>query len=59
MAARDHAVQTGAVRLVLSTSVHNITAQALYERQGWQKDTTFFQYDFELRGANKNASEPD
>jgi GNAT superfamily N-acetyltransferase len=49
MAARDHAIQTGAVRLVLSTAVQNITAQALYKRQGWHKDTAFFQYEYELR----------
>ena len=48
MAARDHALQSGAVRLVLSTAVENITAQALYERQGWLKDTAFLQYKFEL-----------
>lgn len=53
MAARDHAVQTGAVRLVLSTAVENDTAQALYERGGWQKDTAFIHYKFELpRGTN-------
>jgi GNAT superfamily N-acetyltransferase len=53
-AARDHAVQTGAVRLVLATGVENRTAQALYERQGWQKDTAFFHYEFELpRGGHK------
>jgi GNAT superfamily N-acetyltransferase len=48
MAARDHAVQTGGVRLVLSTAVENSTAQALYERRGWQKDTGFVHYKFEL-----------
>ena len=48
MAARDHALQTGAVRLVLATGVENRTAQALYEQQGWHKDTAFFHYEFEL-----------
>jgi len=56
MAARDHAIQTGAVRLVLSTAVQNTTAQALYERQGWQKDIAFFQYEFELRGGNNPSN---
>ena len=49
MASRDHATQTGAARLVLSTAVENVTAQALYERQGWQKDSGFAHYKFELQ----------
>jgi GNAT superfamily N-acetyltransferase len=55
-AARDHAVQTGAVRLVLSTAVENRPAQALYERQGWQKDMAFFHYQFELPRASHKTS---
>jgi GNAT superfamily N-acetyltransferase len=47
-AAKDHAARTGAARLVLSTAVDNFTAQALYERLGWQKDTAFVHYKFEL-----------
>src|SRR5260370_34523888 len=39
MAARDHAVQSGAVRLVLSTAVQNITVQALYQRPGADQKT--------------------
>jgi ribosomal protein S18 acetylase RimI-like enzyme len=54
MAARNHAVQTGAVRLVLSTAVENVTAQALYERQGWQKDSGFSHFKFELPRATGN-----
>ncbi len=54
MAARDHAVRTGAVRLVLSTAVENSAAQALYEQGGWRKDTTFFQYNFELPRDTEN-----
>jgi len=49
MASRDHATQTGAARLVLSTAVENVTAQALYETHGWQKDSGFFHYKFELQ----------
>jgi ribosomal protein S18 acetylase RimI-like enzyme len=56
MAARDHAMQTGAVRLVLSTAVENVTAQALYEEQGWQKDTTFLHYKFELSRGTHHSS---
>ena len=47
-AARDHALGTGAARLALSTAVTNTAAQALYERDGWRRDTAFFHYEFEL-----------
>ena len=47
-AARDHAVKTGAARLALSTAVTNTTAQALYERDGWRRDTAFLHYEYEL-----------
>jgi ribosomal protein S18 acetylase RimI-like enzyme len=42
--ARQHAVDTGAKGLVLSTGVSNKAAQALYESCGWQRDDEFFQY---------------
>jgi GNAT superfamily N-acetyltransferase len=48
LAAREHAVRTGAARLALSTAVTNTRAQALYERDGWLRDTTFFHYEYEL-----------
>jgi GNAT superfamily N-acetyltransferase len=48
LAARDHAVRTGAARLVLATAVGNLPAQALYDRLGWQKDTASVHYKFEL-----------
>jgi ribosomal protein S18 acetylase RimI-like enzyme len=47
-AARDHARQTGAVRLALSTAVTNMKAQALYEWDGWKRDTAFLHYEYEL-----------
>ena len=47
-AARDHALQTGAVRLELATAVTNTTAQALYQRDGWRKNTEFLHYEYEL-----------
>jgi GNAT superfamily N-acetyltransferase len=47
-AARDHATRTGAVRLALSTAVTNTTAQALYERDGWRRDTAFLHYEYTL-----------
>jgi len=42
--ARQHAVETGAKGLVLSTGVTNKSAQALYESCGWRRDDEFFQY---------------
>jgi predicted N-acetyltransferase YhbS len=47
-AVRDHATKSGAVRLALSTAVTNTKAQALYERDGWRRDTAFLHYDHEL-----------
>lgn len=38
----------GAVRLTLSTEVTNLTAQALYEREGWKRQTDFYSYDLTL-----------
>jgi GNAT superfamily N-acetyltransferase len=57
LAARDHAMQTGAVQLVLSTAVENVPAQVLYEQQGWQKDTDFLHYKFELPRGTHHSSE--
>jgi GNAT superfamily N-acetyltransferase len=47
-AARDHAARTGAARLILSTAVTNAAAQALYERDGWRRDTAFLHYEYHL-----------
>jgi GNAT superfamily N-acetyltransferase len=38
----------GAVRLTLSTEVTNLTAQALYEKEGWTRQTAFYSYDLAL-----------
>jgi ribosomal protein S18 acetylase RimI-like enzyme len=38
----------GAVRLVLSTAVDNHTAQAVYAREGWERDDAFLTYRLEL-----------
>lgn len=40
-AARDHALKTGAARLILSTAATNTEGQALYERDGWRRDDEF------------------
>jgi GNAT superfamily N-acetyltransferase len=42
--AREHAVETGAKGLVLTTGLTNRSAQTLYESCGWQRDDEFFQY---------------
>ena len=42
--ARQHAADTGAKGLILSTAVTNKPAQTLYESCGWQRDEEFFQY---------------
>ena len=40
--------EVGAVRLTLSTEVTNDKAQALYEREGWKRQTEFYSYDLVL-----------
>lgn len=47
-AAASYGRQVEAIRLVLSTEVTNGTAQALYERSGWVRDTVFCSYQFTL-----------
>lgn len=40
--------ESGVVRLTLSTEVTNLTAQALYEKEGWKRQTEFYSYDLAL-----------
>jgi GNAT superfamily N-acetyltransferase len=47
-AAADYGRHLGAIRLVLATAVTNTTAQSLYEREGWQRDTEFYAYQLPL-----------
>ena len=47
-AAADHGRRAGAVRLTLSTELSNATAQAVYERLGWKRDTVFCVYNLAL-----------
>lgn len=47
-AAADYARGVGATRLVLSTGLTNTTAQALYEKLGWKRDTEFCTYQLGL-----------
>lgn len=47
-AAADYARGAGAIRLTLSTEVTNRTAQSLYEKTGWKRDTVFCAYQLAL-----------
>ncbi len=47
-AAAEYGRNAGAVRLVLSTEVSNTTAQAVYEKAGWKRDTAFCTYQLTL-----------
>ncbi len=48
-AAHDHALASGAIRLELATAKTNLTAQGLYESQGWIKEQEFFRYQLPVR----------
>ncbi|HYW45686.1 MAG TPA: GNAT family N-acetyltransferase [Bryobacteraceae bacterium] len=47
-AAAGYGRRNGAIRLVLSTEHTNTTAQAVYERMGWERDTVFRVYQLAL-----------
>jgi GNAT superfamily N-acetyltransferase len=47
-AAANFGREMGAVRLALSTEVDNRTAQALYEREAWKRNSDFYSYDLTL-----------
>ena len=46
--AAEYGRRHGALRLVLSTEITNTTAQAVYERMGWKRDTVFCVYQLAL-----------
>ncbi|VDG99750.1 putative acetyltransferase [Lysinibacillus sphaericus] len=46
--AKDYAVKTGAKSIVLETAPDNYAAQKLYEKNGYERDTQFFQYELSL-----------
>jgi GNAT superfamily N-acetyltransferase len=48
-AAADYGRAAGAIRLTLSTGVSNKNAQALYERDGWNRDSEFYVYHLPLK----------
>ncbi len=47
-AAENHARDTGAARLSLSTQATNTNAQSLYESLGYRKDSAFYHYALPL-----------
>lgn len=47
-AAADFGRTAGAVRLTLSTEITNEAAQALYEAEGWKRQTDFYTYNLAL-----------
>lgn len=47
-AAADFGRSAGAVRLTLSTEITNRAAQALYETEGWTRQTDFYVYNLTL-----------
>ena len=47
-AAKAYAIAQGASRLDLETEMNNRTAQYLYEKLGYERDTEFYKYSLEL-----------
>jgi ribosomal protein S18 acetylase RimI-like enzyme len=47
--AQEYAKQSGAIRVILATHFSNITAQKLYESQGYIKDKEFYHYALQLQ----------
>ena len=46
--ARQHALSTGAKGLSLATAIDNFTAQRVYEKLGWLRDTAFYHYSLTI-----------
>ena len=46
--AKDHAEETGAKSIVLETAPDNYTAQKLYEKNGYVRDTQFYHYELSV-----------
>lgn len=47
-AAAEYGRRVGAVRLSLNTALSNTTAQSVYERHGWKRDTVYCSYELTL-----------
>ena len=46
--AADFARDTKATAMVLSTASDNVAAQKVYEKNGWQRDQVFLNYNFKV-----------
>ena len=46
--AKEFAIETGAKSLSLSTAPDNLTAQRLYEKHGYERDSEFYHYELDL-----------
>ncbi|PIC82857.1 GNAT family N-acetyltransferase [Sporosarcina sp. P1] len=46
--AKNYARETGAKSIVLETAPDNYTAQKLYEKNGYERDTQFYHYELSL-----------
>jgi len=47
-AAAEYGRRNGAIRLMLETEITNTTAQGLYEKMGWKRDTEYYVYTLTL-----------
>ncbi|WP_172372306.1 GNAT family N-acetyltransferase [Sporosarcina jiandibaonis] len=45
---KDFAIKTGAKSISLSTAPDNFSAQRLYEKNGYERDSQFYQYELDL-----------
>ncbi|WP_097073213.1 GNAT family N-acetyltransferase [Ureibacillus xyleni] len=45
---KEHGIQTGAKSISLSTAPDNYSAQKLYEKNGYVRDSQFYQYELSL-----------
>ena len=46
--AKDYAIETGAKSISLSTAPDNYSAQRLYEKNGYKRDSQFYHYELSL-----------
>ena len=46
--AKEYAIETGANSLSLSTAPDNYSAQRLYEKNGYEKDSQYYHYELDL-----------
>ena len=46
--AKDYAIKTGAKSISLSTAPDNYSAQRLYEKNGYKRDSQFYHYELSL-----------